>query len=94
MKSKAVQAWEPSPLDAINLAAIRYYAIEIEQLSISVYASDRNKTLFPKLEQLLAKTVKDIQTLGKTTSARSGDDCADGYILCDDGLCHPPGTCS
>ena len=86
--------WTPSPFDGLHLAALRVYALQIERLCISIYASDSSQKTFPKMETLLAQTVKDLRKLGKQADATASSECADGYVMCADGLCHPPDTCS
>ena len=88
--------WEPSPNDAVNLAALRYYALETERLSILIYASDRAKERpgFLPLARLLAAHVKELREFSRGRLAVSSFDCPGDFDLCDDGLCHPPGDCS
>lgn len=79
--------WRSGPNDAIRLAAIRWYAMNIEQLAIEIYATDRNK--FDGMVALLQKQSKELFRFGLGPGGFDIDDCADGYVLCKDGLCAP-----
>ena len=35
--------WHAEPDDAIRLAALRWFALQIERLSIEIYASDKSR---------------------------------------------------
>lgn len=81
--------WKAHPEDAIRLAALRWFAIEIERLTIEVYASDRTK--FVEMERELRHTLKRLGRTRKTVQrlALGDEDCPMGYLLCKDGLCAP-----
>ncbi len=102
-KSKKVPVvWQAHPDDAIRLAALRWFALEIERLSIEIYATD--KTKYPAVESLLRKTVKSmgaaittVKSMGAaiTTVKSMGEAitdesvCPPGWVLCPDRLCAP-----
>jgi hypothetical protein len=81
------QAWVPQSQDAINLAALRWYACTIERLCIEIYATNRKK--YPKLAALLNKQVKELKALGVSAKIADDDACPPGYVMCEDGLCAP-----
>ena len=84
----------PETNDALKLAALRWFTIELERYSIEIYASDR--TNYPALEGVLRKALTELKAFGRpaeATSSKRGlqeeQECPDGYILCRDGLCAP-----
>lgn len=81
------QDWVALPQDAINLAALRWYACEIEQVCIEIYATNRKK--FTKLEDMLKKHVTALKTLGASKLIADDDNCPPGYVMCEDRLCAP-----
>lgn len=78
--------WQADPDDAIRLAALRWFALEIEKLAIELYASD--KTTYRAMEEILIGTVKQMGDLS-TKLMLQEDECPEGYVLCKDGLCAP-----
>ncbi len=91
--------WKPDPYDAMNLAALRYYSLEIEQLCISIYAGDdKKRTKFAKLQTYLGDFVKELRrefrqplTAREVVGVRASD-CYDSWVMCS-GNCVPPGFC-
>lgn len=88
------EPWKPEPEDAIRLAALRWFTIELERYSIEIYASDR--TQYPAMEGVLRKALTEMKAFGRPAGAASRkrglqeeQECPDGYILCKDGLCAP-----
>ena len=73
--------------DAQRLAAIRWLAMKIEQVSIELLVTDRDK--FEAVEDSLRDEVKRLRQLARPELPIAGDDCPEGYILCRDGLCAP-----
>ena len=73
--------------DALRLAAIRWLAMRIEQVSIEVLVTDRDK--FDAVESSLRDEVKRLKQIGRREQTIGGDDCPEGYVLCRDGLCAP-----
>lgn len=73
--------------DAQRLAAIRWLAMRIEQISIEVLVTDRDK--FDAVEGSLRDEVKRLKQLGRPERPIEGDDCPEGYVLCRGGLCAP-----
>jgi hypothetical protein len=78
------QGWEYSPKDALRLAAIRWYANTIENLSIELYAT--NPVTFEETEVVLKETLGRLRLQRQQIGAPP--DCPDGYELCG-GLCVP-----
>ena len=72
--------------DAQRLAAIHWLAMKIEQVSIEVVVTDRDK--FDEVEGALRDAVKRLKQMGRPQTI-GGDDCPEGYVLCRDGLCAP-----
>ncbi len=82
------RSWKPQAHDAIRLAALRWYALTIERLTIDIYATDPRK--FEAMEAVLRREAKALFELGRGPGgALDDDDCPDGYFLCKDGLCAP-----
>jgi hypothetical protein len=75
------------PNDAINLAALRWYACTIERICIEIYATNRKK--FTRLEKLLNRQVKELEALGAIAALADDDACPPGYVMCEDRLCAP-----
>jgi hypothetical protein len=79
--------WEPSGEDAISLAAFRWLANAIENVSIELYATDRES--FKEVEGILRQALKDLERIKRTFAAfETHDECPDGYVLCH-GVCAP-----
>ena len=72
--------------DSEKLAAIRWLAMKIEQVSIEILVTDRDR--FDALEASLRDEVERLKQLAGPKPI-AGDDCPDGYVLCHDGLCAP-----
>ena len=71
--------WQAAPNDAIRLAALRWFALTIEQTCIEMYATD------PASYHVLEKELRHaIEKLRKHRHKLTlGDDgCPDGYVLC------------
>ena len=98
-KSGQERKWKPSAFDAMNLAYLRYYAMEIEQTSISIYAGDDDdRTKFNALVVDLSDFLIMIRAKYKDKGAAKkdvpvlADQCFDSWVLCS-GLCVPPDQC-
>jgi hypothetical protein len=78
--------WQAHPNDAIRLAALRWFALEIERVSIQIYASNQN--LYEDMEDVLRQTLLSMADVGKDAALGDGD-CPEGYFLCRDGVCAP-----
>ena len=79
-KKKAMQStgrWQAAPDDAIRLAALRWFALEIEQMCIEVYAT--NPGSYHTLEEMLRHTVEKLHQHKLSVGAET---CPDGYVLC------------
>ena len=79
--------WQAGPDDAIRLAALRWFALEIERMGIEIYASD--KTKYKTIEKVLRQTMKAMNATRDHVIVADSDECPDGYFLCKDGLCAP-----
>jgi hypothetical protein len=76
------------PNDAINFAALHWYALTIERICIQLYVTDRSN--FDVLKHTLTDTLKALNVANKTIATPCGD-CQDGWECCADGMCAP--TC-
>jgi hypothetical protein len=83
------RVWKAHPDDAIRLAAVRWFTLELERLAIEIYATD--KTQYARIEKLLGQTLSRMGSLGTKVAELSfrEEDCPMGYYLCKDGLCSP-----
>ena len=79
--------WQAGPDDAIRLAALRWFALEIERMGIEIYASD--KTKYKAIEKVLRQTMTAMNAQRDRVIVADSDECPDGYVLCKDGLCAP-----
>jgi hypothetical protein len=77
--------WSPSPNDAMSLAAIRWFACNLESLAIDIYATDRTK--FKEIETALNTALRAISGINVNRPI-GAEDCPEGYALCN-GLCRP-----
>lgn len=73
--------------DAEQLAALRWLAMKIEQVSIEVFVT--NHRHFGAIEEALRLQVKLLRQIGRPELALVADDCPAGFVLCRDGLCSP-----
>jgi hypothetical protein len=79
--------WQARPDDAIRLAALRWFALEIERVAIEIYATDPAQ--FEPMENLLRKTMRGMAGIAGQLHARLDDECPVGYVLCKDRTCAP-----
>ena len=73
--------------DAQRLAAIRWLAMRIEQVSIEILVTDRDK--FDQVENALREQIRLLQRMGRPLQEIEGAECPEGYVLCRGGLCAP-----
>ncbi len=87
------------PDDALAIAALRNFAIDVERLLVRIYVTDPTK--YQKLVHLMRKQLDEIYRAGtdpklletvKATKGRdrrylSEENCPPGWELCTDGLC-------
>ena len=73
--------------DADQLAALRWLAMKIEQVSIELFVTNRKH--FGAIEDALRMQVKMLHQIGHTNLVLGDGDCPVGFILCRDGLCSP-----
>jgi hypothetical protein len=79
--------WNPSPRDAMSLAAFRWFANTIENFAIELYATDRDS--FPEIERVLRGTLTELKaTRVRFAVPEEENGCPDGWVLCD-GVCAP-----
>jgi len=78
--------WQARPDDAIRLAALRWFGLEMERVSIELYASDPD--LYASLEAVMRQTLKDLYDMRRQIAVED-DECPEGYILCKDRTCSP-----
>jgi hypothetical protein len=82
-----MRTWEPSPKDVTNIAAFRWFANQIENEALELYATDRAH--FARLEEVLRHTLKQIGHIReKAFIPQDENGCPDGWVLCD-GICRP-----
>ena len=84
---KRKQPWKPDPEDAIRLAALRWFGLELERLAIEIYATDKSK--YPEMESVFRKAIKGLKQAGLGGPHQDEEECPPGYVLCNDGLCAP-----
>ena len=84
-KNSATTRWQGQPDDAIRLAALRWFAVQIERIGIEIYAT--NKSRAGAVEDLLRATIKGMSDIHKDIA--EPEDCPMGYVLCKDGMCAP-----
>ena len=71
--------WQAAPNDAIRLAALRWFALTIEQTCIEIYATDTNS--YHVMEEELRHVVRKLQK-HRAKLTLGNDTCPDGYVLC------------
>lgn len=80
--------WEPSPNDAMSLAAFRWLANAIENRAMELYATDRGA--YHDIERILRQALRELaQTKAQFKVSEEENGCPDGWVLCSDGLCAP-----
>ena len=79
--------WQAAPDDAIRLAALRWFALTLEQRSIELYAT--NTKTFRKMEHVLRNALHDLDEIGIKFALGEDDECPEGYIPCGNGVCKP-----
>ena len=87
-KKKATHATS-KPNDAVNLAALHWYALMIERISIQLYVTDAKN--FGSVKGALNDALKALDLL-RQGFATPCSECQDGWECCpSDGMCAP--TC-
>lgn len=71
--------WNPSPTDAMSLAALRWFACTLEAFAIDIYATDREA--YGRIETVFRKALKDLGDI-PIKEITGDDDCPDGYVRC------------
>jgi len=86
---KNTPRWKAAPDDAIRLAALRWYALQLESSAICLYAT--NQTAYKELESVLKRAMVAMNGLKQKFGIADNleDGCPDGYVLCKDGVCAP-----
>lgn len=81
------RVWDPSPKDAISLAAFRWFANTIENCAIELYATERKS--FKEVERVLRATLRELERIRVShVIPEEENGCPDGYVLCH-GICRP-----
>jgi hypothetical protein len=78
--------WQGTPDDAIKLAALRWFALNIESAAIEMYATDSSR--YSEVEIVLKTCLAEVARLRKTLVGSEGD-CPPGFVLCRDNVCSP-----
>jgi hypothetical protein len=87
-KAKTTGKWEAAPDDAIRLAALRWFALQLESMAICIYAT--NPKSYLEMEDVLKTSLRRLRGIKKTFAIADDDDgCPDGYVRCKDGTCAP-----
>ena len=81
------QIWQAEPDDAIRLAALRWFALQIERLGIEIYATDKSR--YAEIEKILRTALSRMAGTKKDLSQDEESECPEGFILCKDGFCAP-----
>jgi len=79
-------SWETSGNDATNYAAVRWYALVLEQHAIAILGSDRSR--FNDVRAVLAQALDSLQGLENGINIAAVQSCPPGWVLCG-GLCAP-----
>ena len=87
--TKRIGKWRPDPDDAIRLAALRWFALQLEASAICIYAT--NKKSYLDMESVLNDALNALKGLKKAygLTADDEDECPEGYVRCKDGVCAP-----
>jgi hypothetical protein len=85
--ARGTSRWQAVPNDAIRLAALRWFALTLEQRAIELYATDQ--ATYHRMEHVLRKALRELDHLGKEFALSAADECPEGYIPCEDGVCKP-----
>jgi hypothetical protein len=96
MAANSQRTWEPSEEDALNVSALRLYALKIESLSLLIYRSDpvRERPRFAGLQSILSGSIEALGNYAASGPQLQSVQCGDNDALGTDGLCHPPGESS
>jgi hypothetical protein len=84
--TRGTRLWQAQPSDAIRLAALRWFGLEMERLSIEIYAS--NQDAYAQMERVFRRALADLGEV-RAMSALMDGDCPDGFLLCKDRICAP-----
>jgi hypothetical protein len=76
----------PRSNEAEQLAALRWLAMEIEQVSIEVFITNRRN--FGAVEEALRLQVKLLRDIARSNPPLVSEECPSGYVPCG-GLCSP-----
>jgi hypothetical protein len=78
--------WQAQPSDAIRLAALRWFGLEMERISIEIYAS--NQDAYGQMERVFRRALADLGDVRAAAAIMDGE-CPDGFVLCKDRICAP-----
>jgi len=87
-KSKRAVKWKAQPDDPIRLAALRWFALQLEASAICLYATNPDSYL--AMEDVLKSALRGLNGLKKDFAVAAEEDpCPEGFVLCEDGTCAP-----
>ena len=78
--------WQAEPSDAIRLAALRWFGLEMERIAIEIYAT--NQEAYPEMELVFRRALSELDGVRATAALQDGE-CPEGYVLCKDRICAP-----
>jgi hypothetical protein len=78
--------WKAHADDAIRLAALRWFALQIERSTIQLYATDQAH--YEVILSVLRETMEQLDALVKKSPV-GDEECPIGFVLCKDGTCAP-----
>ena len=83
-----MRKWDPLPQDATSIAAFRWFANQIENRALELFATDRKH--FETLERVLRRTLRELDEIRKIAFIPPEENgCPNGWELCEDGICKP-----
>ncbi len=84
--ARGKRLWQAEPSDAIRLAALRWFGLEMERIAIEIYAT--NQEAYPEMELVFRQALSELDGVRKTAALQDGE-CPEGYVLCKDRICAP-----
>jgi len=84
--ARGSRLWQAEPSDAIRLAALRWFGLEMERIAIEIYAT--NQAAYPEMELVFRRALSALDGVRATAALEDGD-CPEGYVLCKDKICAP-----
>lgn len=87
-KKKASSTKKRPSNDALNLAAINWFALSINRLATQIYVTDPKQ--FGNISHALTEALESLSQVHQTLAEPCGE-CPEGWVCCRNGLCAP--TC-